>query len=257
MRENSFTFAPQTRFNTTIKDMKISHFLLLALAATSIIARADDRQDDYRSSHQALTCGASLNAYGSDPGYTLGLSYAYYPIQFVGISAGIGFQSWGISGNTSSEINIDNDIYVADNDDLDKKSTLIFTLAPTLRTPSVRVGRGEDVRLFMECAPGLMLTPFANERITYASQRVEGQPGKWVQRIDQAKNSNGQWAAWMVRPSVNLSVDKGIIGLGCRFSNLDPYSSRRHLSFKGRKLPNSYPHHKLTAEIFLTLTATI
>lgn len=227
-------------------------FALLLILLFQAQAQAKEKDEDFRDNHNVAGFFASLNAYGSDPGYSLGLSYAYYPIQYMGIGATMSYQRWDVGDIVNHEVQTKGDIYTLDDDD-DKVEKLILTVAPCLRTPSLRVGKREDMRLFLQAEPGIMLNVLPNDNLTYVCQRVEGQPGKWVQRLLYAKNHGGQQLSWLFRPSLNLGIDSGIISLGCTLSGFDPYSSRRNVTAGNVKVSDGGREHKVCAEVFASL----
>lgn len=127
---------------------------------------------------------------------------------------------------------------------------IIFKPRIILKSPDIWKNADGDLRLWLQAEPGVSLAcPFRNS-LTYEIKEINGAVGQTV-GYRKFPNKGLDWFCWNVGVSVNMSVDRFVIGAGYTLSNLDYYSCRRDVTLpSGNKF--YVPGKELSQSIFLS-----
>ncbi len=129
-------------------------------------------------------------------------------------------------------------------------------LKPMLVIKSPEIWKTADrfYRLWVQAEPGLSLgCPFHNS-LTYEIKEYSGAIGHTVD-YRKFPNQGLRWFYWNARASVNLAIDRFIIGAGYYVSNLDYYSGRRNVTLaNGEKF--HVPKKEISQSVFLSVGYT-
>ncbi len=223
---------------------KIILGLLVAAVAGVSAARAETHpaSQKWRAS---LYGGIYLN---NEQAWQLEPSVAWQFHKYIGV--GFGLELTGQYNQPSRSTVIDgHEAELADNErDI---AWVIFKPSLILKSPDVwRTSDGYS-RLWLQVEPGISLAcPFRNS-LTYEIKEFDGAVSHTV-GYRRFPNSGLQWFCWNARASVNMAVDRFIIGAGYSISNLDYYSCRRNVT-----LPDGHKFHvpgkTLSQSVFVSL----
>lgn len=106
---------------------------------------------------------------------------------------------------------------------------VIFKPSAVFRTPDIVRSADGFYRLWFQAEPGVSLACPARNSLTY---EIKGLQGNVMHTYSYHKfpNKGLRWFYWNVRASVNLAIDRVVIGAGYCFSDLDYYSCRRNVT---------------------------
>ena len=229
----------------------IKGLLLLSFSYVGILeARAQKETDDFRNNRNLLECFGALNVYGSDPAYSFGFSYYWYPCYYVGLGSGFFFQQWGeIVGEVLPYTIRDqqNREFSFDDDNRILKGGLY--VGPSFRTPSFRISKDGDVRLFFQCNPSILLS-IPNDSYIYSHTFLKDQ--ELYTRSIKLKNQDGKWYFWQIRTTASVAIDNVILSLGYGLSNLGPFSGSRNVIWENRNISKPNSNYAVTHELFIS-----
>lgn len=163
-------------------------------------------------SAQSLSCDegnfrweGNFTAGLNNDGYEINLGAAYFPIQYVGFKATIGFageiKSAGDWDLDFGDDDWDDNLWYDDHDD-DYASRFKFNPAVVLRSPRLIDWKSQGVGFYVFAEPGFVLSPGAR-----GSHRAE-------------------WLRWDVKSGINVQMDRLVLTLGYGVSNFSLYSGR-------------------------------
>lgn len=229
----------------------IKGLLLLSLLYTGIReARAQEENDDFRNNRNLIECVGALYFYGSDPAYSYGFSYYWYPCYYVGLGSGFFFQQWGeIVGEVlpisfrdkqNREFNFDDDNHIT-------KGGLY--IGPSFRTPSFRIGKDRDVRLFFQCNPSLLLS-IPNDKYVYS--HTFSKDRELYRESIRLKNKDGKCCFWQLRTTASVAIDNVILSLGYGLSNFEPFSGSRNVIWENRNISKPNSNYAVTHELLIS-----
>ena len=230
----------------------IKGLLLLCLLYTGTLeAGAQKEVDDFRNNRNLIECFGALNVYGTDPAYSIGFSYYWYPCYYVGLGSGFFFKEWGeivgevlpytIRDKQNREFNFDDDNRIT-------KGGLY--IGPSFRTPSFQIGKDRDVRLFVQCNPSLLLT-IPNDKYIYSHTFLKDRE-LYTESV-RLKNQDGRWYFWQIRTSASVAIDKAILSLGYGLSNFGPFSGSRNIRWENRSISKPNSNYAVTHELFISV----
>ena len=230
----------------------IKELLLLSLLCVGTLkAEVQKGVDDFRSNRNLIECFGALYVYGSDPAYSLGFAYYWYPCYYVGLGSGFFFQEWGeivgevlpytIRDKQNREFNFDDDNHIT-------KGGLF--IGPSFRTPSFQISKDRDVRLFVQCNPSLLLS-IPNDRYIYSHTFLKDRE-LYTESI-KLKNREGKWYFWQIRTSASVAIDKAILSLGYGLSNFGPFSGSRNVIWENGNISKPNSDYAVTHELFISV----
>lgn len=228
-------------------DMVIRAVFCLLFLFSSIASFASNdtsERDTGGHSPHYLDFTAGLLAYGSDPGYSLELSYAFFPVKYVGASLGLEFTR--MLGSDGTYIDLLHDI------NEDDAKVMHFNLNPSVcfRSPILWF-KGHESGLQLQVSPGAQFT------MPKRSVVIDEHNGSGIVMRDyEIKCDNSRYVFWRVKSSVSWTDGQSHISLGYSMSNYDVYVFRRNLSFNGKKI-FSDGRHKFLHTFFVSVGTTI
>ena len=225
--------------------------LLCLLYVGTLESIAQEETDDFRNNRNLVECFGTLSIYGSDPAYSVGFSYYWYPCYYVGLGSGFFFQSWGeivgevlpytIRDKQNREFNFDDDNRIL-------KGGLY--LGPSFRTPSFRIGKDRDVRFFVQCNPSLLFS-IPNDRYIYSHTFLKD--SQLYKESIRLKNQEGKWCFWQIRTAASVAIDKAVLSLGYGLSNFGPFSGSRNVIWENRNISKPNSDYAVTHELFISV----
>ena len=229
----------------------ISGLLALGLSGTGTLeARTQEDAEELRNNRNLIECVGALYVYGSDPAYSYGFSYYWYPCYYIGVGSGFFIQQWGeivgeviphtIRDRQHSEFNLDGDNRITKGG---------WYIGPSFRSPSIRISKHREVRLFAQCNPSLLLS-LPNKSYSYSHTYMNG--SNLCSQTIKLKNREGKWHFWQVRTSASVAIDKAILSLGYGLSNCGPFSDSRQVVWKNRNISKPNSDYAVTHELFVS-----
>lgn len=231
-----------------LRPMSISGRLLaLLLILTTFPVRGAN--EEKRPAWQAtLSGGLYLN---NEQAWQIEPAVTWYFHKYIGVSAGIEFTS---QYNQPSRMTTIGGYEASLTDNNRNASWMIFKPSAVFRSPAIWKSDDDYYRLWLQAEPGISLaTPFHNS-LTYEIIEFNGAVGHVVD-YRKFPNKDLEWFYWNAKASVNLAIDRFILGAGYGISNLDYYSGRRNVILAdGQKF--RVPKKELSQSIFLSLGYT-
>lgn len=128
---------------------------------------------------------------------------------------------------------------------------IIFKPYVVLKSPVVWRTSDNFYRLWFEARPGISLgCPFRNS-LTYELKAVhDGFYETYEYR--RFPNKDLRWVYWNACVSVNMAIERFVVGAGYAISDLDYYSGRRNITLPGGQ-KFSVPAKELSQSIFLSV----
>lgn len=170
------------------------------VAAGCAGASAQSLRCDEGTFHLEGVITAGLN----NDGYEANFGVVYFPVQYVGFKAAIGFageltrmEDWDLSWGDD-----DRDDYWDDDDDNDYTVRFKFNPAIVLRSPQLINLKSQNGGIYLFAEPGFVLSPGAR-----GSHKAE-------------------WIRWDLKGGVNLQLDRLVLSIGYGVSNFSLYSGR-------------------------------
>lgn len=187
----------------------ILFFWLAWLVAVFPSAQTLNLEDGVMRWEANMDCGLNTDGCQFDMGAT------YFPIQYVGLKAAIGF-----SGELKPLTDSWEDNYLGYYDDDDYPSRFKFTTSLVLRTPRLITWKSQNAGFYLFAEPGFILSPGASG------------------------SHNASWSNWDLRTGINLQLDRLIVFLGYGvtdfylYSGMPPYEAdsapkRNHITHSG------------------------
>lgn len=128
---------------------------------------------------------------------------------------------------------------------------IIFKPNILFKTPNVWVNDSKDIGLWLQMSGGISLAcPFRNS-LTYEIKDLNGNVSTTV-AYKTFNNTGLNWLYWNSRVSLNMSIDRFLLGVGYGLSNLDYYSCRRNISLNGNT-KFRVPQKELSHAIFISI----
>lgn len=169
--------------------------------------------------------------------------------RYVGVAAGIEITAQHNQASRSIDLDghwanlVDNEVNFG---------WIVFKPSIVLRSPSL-IRRNDDIKLWLQAEPGISLAcPFHNS-LTYEiiDFNDHGGTGNTL-GYETFSNKGLEWFYWNARVSLNLELDRWVIGAGYGLSNFDYYSCRRDVTLPGG---NKFrvPSRELSHSVFLSL----
>lgn len=218
-------------------------FTVLTFVVSQLSAMADDMP---RRSWQARLLGGLYLT--DEPAWTLEPSVTWQFHKYVGVGFGMEFTSQ--YGQSSRQTMING--YEAVLTDNEKNvAWILFKPSLIIKSPDVWHTADNYYRLWFQAEPGISLgCPFHNS-LTY---EIRERRGNVIYTVDYMKfpNKDLHWFYWNARVSVNIAIDRFVLGAGYYISDLDYYSGRRNVTLPGG---NKFyvPEKELSQNIFLSV----
>lgn len=217
---------------------------LFIIVLISLVALAARGQDEKRAFTASLYGGIYLN---NDQAWTIEPSIAWHFHKHIGVALGMELTSQYNQPSRTTTIN-GHEASLADNEK--NVAWIIFKPSVIFKTPNL-LRRTDDIRLWLQTEPGLSLACPLRNSLTYNIYDIKGNVGTVVDYM-RVPNKGLDWFYWNARLSVNLSIDRIVIGAGYCISNLDYYSGRRNVTLQnGSKF--WVPKKELSQSIFLSV----
>lgn len=217
---------------------------LFIIAVIFLVAIAAMAQEEKRPFTATLYGGIYLN---NEQAWTIEPSVAWHFYKYVGVALGMELTSQYNQPSRTTTIN-GHEASLADNER--NVAWIIFKPSVIFKTPNLLKNK-DDIRLWLQAEPGISLAcPFRNS-LTYDIYDIKGNVGTVVDYM-KFPNKGLDWFYWNARLSVNLSIDRFVIGAGYGISNLDYYSGRRNVTLQnGSKF--RVPKKELSQSIILSV----
>ena len=217
---------------------------LLILLVLLVVALTTFAQEEKRSLTVMLYGGIYLN---NEQAWTIEPSVAWHFHKYIGTALGMELTSQYNQPSRTTTIN-GHEASLADNEK--DVAWIIFKPSVVFKTPNLLKNK-DDIRLWLQAEPGISLAcPFRNS-LTYEIYDIKGNVGT-VMDYMRFPNRGLNWFYWNARLSVNMSIDRIVIGAGYGISNLDYYSGRRNVMLQnGSKF--RVPQKELSQSIFLSI----
>lgn len=198
---------------------------------------------------------------GNEDSYMVEITAAYYPLTYAGVSFGIEWDD-NRGGNPLSESLKDANGYEI----YDPKRIEQINLTPGLafRTPTLWLNKRHVSGLMLHCEPGLCISPFPNDRVTFDevkdSQGV-GHPASFMKvgeglpvTTRTVSNHGGKWYFWRVKSAVTFRSGDLFLSLGWLRSNYNIECCRNNIYYTKGKRYNGIEKYKYTNAIFASIT---
>lgn len=217
---------------------------LLIIAAISLVAITAIAQEVKRPFTATLYGGIYLN---NEQAWTIEPSVAWHFHKYIGVAFGMELTSQYNQPSRTTTIN-GHEASLADNEK--DVAWIVFKPSVIFKTPNLLKNK-DDIRLWFQAEPGISLAcPFRNS-LTYEIYDIKGNVGTVIDYM-RFPNRGLNWFCWNARLSVNMSIDRIVIGAGYGISNLDYYSGRRNVTLQnGSKF--RVPQKELSQNIFLSI----
>ena len=217
----------------------ITSIILTAIFSIHVYA-----QEEKRPFTAALYGGIYLN---NEQAWTIEPSVTWHFNKYIGVKFGMELTSQYNQPSRTTTIN-GHEASLADNEK--NIAWIIFKPSVIFKSPNLLKNK-DDIRLWFQAEPGISFAcPFRNS-LTYDIYDIKGNVGTVVDYM-RFPNKGLKWLYWNARLSVNLSIDRFVIGAGYGISNLDYYSGRRNVTLQnGSKF--SVPKKELSQSIFLSV----
>ncbi len=217
---------------------------LFIIAVIFLVAIAAIAQEEKRPFTATLYGGIYLN---NEQAWTIEPSVAWHFHKYIGVALGMELTSQYNQPSRTTTIN-GHEASLADNEK--NIAWIIFKPSVIFKSPNLLKNK-DDIRLWLQAEPGISLAcPFRNS-LTYDIYDIKGNVGTVVDYM-KFPNKGLDWFYWNARLSVNLSIDRFVIGAGYGISNLDYYSGRRNVTLQnGSKF--WVPKKELSQSIFLSV----
>lgn len=193
------------------------------------------------------------NLYGGlclteDPAWAIEPNIAWSFHKYFGLSLGLELTSQ--FGNSTRFTNIGE--FMAELvDNQVNPAWLLVKPSFIIKTPDIWHSSDRYIRLWLQGEPGISIgTPFHNS-LTYKYTVNPGEALE-VNGYRKFKNEGLQWFNFNARMSVNLAIDRYVIGAGYSISSLDYYSGRRNVTLaNGTKF--HVPQKRPCQTVFLSI----
>ena len=194
-----------------------------------MINRMKRKQDTKLLRFEAGITGGFCDA--NESSYMVELTFAYYPLTYAGVSCGI---EWNDNHGDRPLI----DRY--EDDEYDPKRVIKINLTPGLafRTPTLWLSKRRAAGLMLHCEPGLCITPFYNDRVSFTeikdAQGV-GHPASYTDELygnvttRTVRNHGGKWLAWRIKSALTFRSGDVFLSLGWLTSDFNIENGRNNI----------------------------
>lgn len=181
--------------------------------------------------------------------WTLEPSVTWQFNRYLGVAMGIEFTSQHNQASRSTDIDghwanlVDNQVNCG---------WIVFKPSIVFKSPSL-IRKNEDIQLWLQAEPGLSVAcPFHNS-LTYEIIDFNDHGGTGnILGYRTFRNKGLNCIYWNARLSLNISLDRWVIGAGYGISNFDYYSCRRNVTLaNGNKF--RVPAREMSHSVFLSL----
>lgn len=217
---------------------------IFIIAVISLVAIAAIAQEEKHPFKATLYGGIYLN---NEQAWTIEPSFAWHFHKYIGVALGMELTSQYNQPSRTTMIN-GHEASLADNEK--NVAWIIFKPSVIFKTPNLLKNK-DNIHLWFQAEPGISLAyPFRNS-LTYEIYDIKGNVGTIVDYM-RFPNKGLDWFYWNARLSVNMSIDRFVIGAGYGISNLDYYSGRRNVTLQnGSKF--RVPKKELSQSIFMSI----
>lgn len=217
---------------------------LITAIAMCLVTIAAIAQEEKRPFTTTLYGGIYLN---NEQAWTIEPSVAWHFHKYIGVAFGIELTSQYNQPSRTTTIN-GHEASLTDNGK--NVAWVLFKPSVIFKTPNLLKNK-DDIHLWLQAEPGISLAcPFRNS-LTYEIYDIKGNVGTVIDYM-RFPNRGLNWFYWNARLSVNMSIDRIVIGVGYGISNLDYYSGRRNVTLQnGSKF--RVPKKELSQSIFLSI----
>ena len=219
-----------------------------------MINRMKRKQDTKLLRYVAGITGGLCDA--NENSYMVELTFAYYPLIYAGVSCGI---EWNDNyGDRPLMERYEDDEY-------DPKRVIKINLTPGLafRTPTLWLSKRRTAGLMLHCEPGLCITPFYNDIVSFTeikdAQGV-GHPASYTDElygnitIRTVSNHGGKWLAWRIKSALTFRSGDVFLSLGWLTSDFNIENGRNNIRYTKGKRYNGIEKYKHTNTLFASIT---
>lgn len=180
--------------------------------------------------------------------YDIRFSYHNMIYPFWGIGIGLGNFSQWTTDNIPFEEEYDTQWTSWHLSESNEKITKLY-FTPSLLFYSPYIINREKFKVSLMVEPGLLLIiPHSGVYIKHVNSITNDSKTTYI------STNQGDWCFWNVKTGIDFKFNECSITLGYGISNLDIYSSRRHLQVSKTLLGKFYPKKDLTHSLFLRFT---
>ena len=237
--------------NDTVASVKDS---LTFEQRVAMINRMKQKQDSKLLRFTAGITGGLCDS--NEDSYMVEIIAAYYPFTYAGVSFGI---EWNDNHGDKPLIEKYEEY------EYDPNRIIQINLNPGLafRTPTLWFNKTHSSGLMLHCDPGLALSLFRNESVTFDEAKDEhgvGHPvnfedaifGNVVSRT--VKNHAGKWLFWRVKSAVTFRSGDVFLSLGWVASNYNIEYCRNNIRYTNGRRYNGIDKYKHTGTVFASIT---
>lgn len=147
----------------------------------------------------------------------------------------------------------------------DTMKAVKINLTPGLafRTPTLWLSKRRTAGLMLHCEPGLCITPFYNDRVSFTeikdAQGV-GHPASYTDElygnitIRTVSNHGGKWLAWRIKSALTFRSGDVFLSLGWLTSDFNIENGRNNIRYTKGKRYNGIEKYKHTNTLFASIT---
>lgn len=197
----------------------------------------------------------------NEDSYMVELTFAYYPLVYAGVSFGIEWND-NRGGKPLSEKLTDANGYEVY--DPDRVEQINLTPGLAFRTPTLWLGKRHTTGLMLHCEPGLSISPFPNDRVTFdevMDKQGVGHPATFWSMGEGApvttrtvRNHGGKWHFWRMKSAVTFRTGDLFLSIGWLTSNYNIECCRNNIRYTNGKRYNGIEKYKYTNTIFASIT---
>ena len=253
-----FHFPQTNKKKNIVEDIMKKTFLLfiLALCSIALFAQNEDWFWAKKAGGTSYDNGLSIAIDANENSYMVELTFAYYPLTYAGVSCGI---EWNDNHGDRPLIERYED------DEYDPKRVIKINLTPGLafRTPTLWLSKRRTAGLMLHCEPGLCITPFYNDRVSFTeikdAQGV-GHPASYEDElygnatIRTVSNHGGKWLAWRIKSALTFRSGDVFLSLGWLTSDFNIENGRNNIRYTKGKRYNGIEKYKHTNTLFASIT---
>lgn len=192
----------------------------------------------------------------NEDSYMVEITAAYYPLTYAGVSFGI---EWNDNHGDKPLIEKYEDY------EYDPNRIIQINLNPGLafRTPTLWLNKRHSSGLMLHCDPGLSLSLFRNESVTFDEIKDAhgvGHPANFDDEISgnvvsrTVKNHGGKWLFWRVKSAVTFRSGDVFLSLGWLTSNYNIEYCRNNIRYTNGRRYSGIEKFKHTNTVFASIT---
>lgn len=235
------------------------------LSSVVDVRTADGNMNQFHGAYRIGLLDASVQFEGpiqkGKTSYNIGMRRSWLdllsrPLTYAGVSCGI---EWNDNHGDRPLIERYED------DEYDPKRVIKINLTPGLafRTPTLWLSKRRAAGLMLQCEPGLCITPFYNDRVSFTeikdAQGV-GHPASYTDElygnatIRTVRNHGGKWLTCRIKSALTFRSGDVFLSLGWLTSDFNIENGRNNIHYTKGKRYNGIEKYKHTNTLFASIT---